>query len=79
MAFHFTFSIDNLTLKSRLGFHRLAFSIRSLWTPQFLLLCFFQNERLVFFFLKIILKTIWSHDLFLFYFKGENKIRKKKP
>ena len=24
-------------------------------------------------------KTVWSRHLFLFYFKGENKIRKKNP
>ena len=36
-----------------------------------------KKARLVFIFKKNILKTFWSRHLFLFYFKKENKIRKK--
>ena len=46
---------------------------------HFWLLCvsYLKRRDSFLFFLKTILKTFWSRYLFLFYFKKENKIRKK--
>ena len=49
--------------------------------PTFLaIMCFsHKNARIVFILKNHLKKTVWSRHLFLFYFKRENKIRKKNP
>ena len=52
--------------------------------PAFLAIMRFplkKGETRFFFFVigKPFKKTVWSRHLFLFYFKGENKIRNKNP